>query len=146
MLATKLVGDGFPRTRPLKAFSSRSVAEFKKLGDDVEAIAAIKLVASVRRNAQASAASKRAGQQLEAAAKAVLAASGRVTPAATESAARRHQRDALIAEWLKAYSLLRLACELVEASGGEPLSSTLLPAEPHRAPKKQAAVPAPAPA
>lgn len=142
-LASRLAGDGFPRVNPFKAFAAKAPNILKALGDDAEAAAALKLARAVQKHRQASAGAKKAAQVLGKAAQAVLGASKAVAPAAAESFVRRSQRDALVAEWSKAYSLLRIASQLTEASGGEPLHSTLF-AHARKPAKKPAPAPAPA--
>ena len=125
VLVTKLAGDGFSRTQPFKAFGGPAASRLKELDDLAEATLAQKIARNVRRHKDTSPASKKAAQHLATAALAVVKATKTIAPAATESALRRRQRDALIAEWTKSYALLRLAAAFVEASGGEPLRSTL---------------------
>lgn len=129
-LARLLVGDGFSRLSPFKSFGAPPPKALKESADDQEAKAAIALAAAVQKDRRTGPLTRKAAQALSEAAEAVLAAGTRITPAAALATAQRTQRDALLHQWRKAHSVLRLAARLADATGGTGLERALFPSAP----------------
>jgi hypothetical protein len=135
-LAMSLVADGFSRIAPFKGFSPLGPALLKRLDALKEAKACLQLAHGVRRAKKASAKSKSIALRLAAASKAVLAFSAPIQRAETEAVARRRNRNALVAEWGKAYRLLKGAAKLERDESGTATFDALFSPRTSRAPKK----------
>lgn len=116
-LATALVSDGAPRTRPFAALGFDAPTTLQKLGDAKEARTIRALGARVRKSKGASKSTLAACAAAEKAAAAVLAAVAPLSKLAAAHHAAIVARDAIGLRWEKAFGALKRGARAAEDDG-----------------------------
>jgi len=107
-LAVKLVGDGFNRSNPFKAFDAKSPSELVNLGFVNEAKLLIALAGKVAQHPQVGAEAKKTASEMSAAAEAVRDAAKQQSKALKARSEAFAQRDSSLPEqWQQALTDLR---------------------------------------
>lgn len=136
-LATKLAGDGLPRTNPFKPLGAPAPSELRKVDATVEAEALIKLAGKVEKYPGLSDASRKAGAKMALSARAVLAAAAPLEKLGAKVTKAIADRDALARPWEKAFAVLKRGARTADDDGAQGLYDALFVRGAAKAPAKK---------
>lgn len=146
VLATKLAGDGLPRTNPFKPFGAPAPSALKVTDAKDEAVILVDLSAKVQKRAGLSDASRAAAKKATGSARAVLAAAKPIPALAKKVRDAMAARETLAPGWEKAFAVLKRAARTAEDDGAPGLYEALFVRSAPKAPAKKKAAKQPAPA
>lgn len=128
-LASRLAGDGFPRTNPFKAFGAPAPSALKDVEATVEATAGadvvLTLCAKIAQHASTSKGTRATAKKLAAAAKGVIAAEKPLEKLGAKVTQAMADRDALARPWEKSFRVLQRSARAAEDDGAPDLYEAL---------------------
>jgi len=130
-LASKMIGDGAPRTQPFKVLRAKrpSVIIHEAIAKEVKTCKALAKAAAKWKDAKQG--TKAAASALAKAASACEKALKPLASAKKVQSAARAKRDGLGLPWHRAFSRLKLAAKSADMDGGRSIFSALFEVEPH---------------